>query len=424
MRDAQPGSSLYSAAHESFWTMSAKLRTTLVFGFADQALISLGSLLILICAAQGLGAKDFGYFTLAVATVGVGISIVRALSGETLVAGSTQRPPSDEVSSMLGLVFVLALCASAIAVTVGLLWPSSAAAYFGAAIVMPGALLQDAVRYALIYKRKSRFLVIFDLATVAAECALVLVVSLTTHSPFLCLVTWALIVSTGSCLTLLVLRIRASPGAGLTWLRLVWKQSSAYATESILGALVGYTIIIVIALVASAEAVAAFRTTVTVFGLTSLVVNFIRSTYMRELSGSPSLDAARVKKTYVQLSLLMLIVVAFAAGVLALIPEEIGKALFGDTWLAVTSLLLVGALNRYASSLTVIPTVLLRVMGVTWQATAARTIIAIVSLGLGPVGALLAGASGALIAESVTYTFIFIVLTRIVGHRFTGGARR
>lgn len=392
-----------------------RIRRTLFLGFLDQAVISLGSFLILVCAAQGLISAQFGYFALAVATVGLALSIVRAISGEALVAGARREAASLYAAPILGLVVVLSVCGSLMCVLMAASWASSSAAYLGAAIVIPGALFQDGVRYVLIYGRESRRLVTFDVVTVAVQCSAVLFASITARSAFACLLAWAIVVSASSALAVARFRIRVSLRAGLAWLKTVWKQSSAYATEAIVGAIVGYTTIVVIALFTSAGAVGAFRTTVAVFGLTSVVVNFVRSTYMRELAGRAQLNGRQVRRTYLLMSLLMFGVIGAVSVLLNCLPSAIGTAFFGDAWSLVAGLIVFGAINRFSSALSVIPTVLLRVAGVTWKATRARIVIAVISLGLGPVGALLAGAGGALLAESISYLLVFLVLSRILG---------
>jgi hypothetical protein len=95
---------------------------------------------------------------------------------------------------------------------------------------------------------------------------------------------------------------------------------------------------------------------------------------------------------------------------LLLVPESLGKLFFGDTWSLMAAIFLAAAANRTMAGVSIIPTLFLRVQGVTWRATFIRIAITAGGFGLGPVGAWLAGARGALLAEAIAYLVLTVAL--------------
>lgn len=112
-----------------------------------------------------------------------------------------------------------------------------------------------------------------------------------------------------------------------------------------------------------------------------------------------------------KMALPVAVTVILMLGALLCTPDGIGRALLQDTWPLVAMILVPGAINRFFAGLSIIPTVLLRVQGVTWKATIIRIIVLTSSVALGPVGALLAGAGGALAAEAASYGLATVALT-------------
>ncbi|MGC0236667.1 hypothetical protein [Arthrobacter sp. SD76] len=194
------------------------------------------------------------------------------------------------------------------------------------------------------------------------------------------------------------------------WLKSTWKSSSAYFTENAMGALAGYTIVVILALFVAPEEVAAFRATLVVYGVANLVIHFLRTQILRELHLDMISSMGGLTRTSGKLVIPVAITISCMLGALMLLPQDLGELLLQDTWLLVAALLLPGALNRFAAGLSIVPTITLRIQGIAWKATIIKMVILAVSLVIGPLGALYAGAAGALLADSISYALTAILL--------------
>jgi O-antigen/teichoic acid export membrane protein len=396
--------------------MTTASKRNVVLGFVDQAVLSVGSLLYLVSAAQNLGPLPLGEFSISAASILLVLSVVRAVCGEALLVREGRQSDQNGGRAMLGVALVASLVASGIFAIIGLLWEQYALIYWGAAIATPAIILQDSIRYLWINGGKGVRLLAGDVLTVAGNVLAIFGIGLLFQSPSLMIVAWGCVCLLSSLIIMFSFRMWPSFRSWWVWLRAGWRFSSAYAIEAILGATVGYLTIIVISVFASPSDVAAMRAVISVFGLTSLVINFMRSTVLRELSRS-GLNKQKVSKIELVLSLFTLLVVGLTLLVLWLMPEDVGMAVLGDTWLLVLPLLIPGAINRAAASVSAIPTVLLRSVGVAWEATKVRSVIVLASVGLAPVGAYYGGAAGALFAESITYGALALFLTLLLHRR-------
>lgn len=185
-----------------------------------------------------------------------------------------------------------------------------------------------------------------------------------------------------------------------------------------MGALAGYTVVVILAVFVSPAEVAAFRATLIVYGVANLVINFLRTQVLRELHLDMLDTVGRLSRTSAKLSIPVAATIVAMLSVLLLLPQQIGEIILQDTWLLVSALLIPGAINRFAAGLSIVPTITLRIQGITWRATMIKIGILFVSLIIGPIGAIYAGAAGALIADAIAYAltagFLFALSVRQV----------
>jgi hypothetical protein len=162
--------------------------------------------------------------------------------------------------------------------------------------------------------------------------------------------------------------------------------------------------------------VAAYRATLVVYGVASLVINFLRTQVLRELRPTMLNNASGLLSVGLKLSIPVVVTILGMLGMLIILPEPFGRALMNETWTLIGALLIPGAVNRLSAGISTIPTIILRVQGVTWRATFIKIGVLVLSLALGPLGALYAGASGALYADAISYTiastFLFVLAFR------------
>lgn len=395
--------------------MKARSRRLVLFlGMVDQALVSFGSFLFLVLASQFLQPNALGSFAFGVSTMLLVVSITRALSGEALLVRAGEHDVESHIKAMLAGVILISFGASLLTLLAGTVLSHSLVQSTAISVLIFGALLQDAIRHSLIGLGRSRVLIFFDVAGLAGSCLSIFIAGYRYQSPIAITFGWGLCLSLVSFLFMLQMDWNPDWINSFGWFRDGWYQSSAFAAEAIMGALVGYLTLVVIAVFTSSAEVAAFRSTVTLYGLTSIAVNFLRSTVMRELSVRRIQDLRHAQRVSLKMLTVLIGTVFIAATLLLMLPDRWGESLLGATWPLVSNLIIPGGVNRLCATLAVIPLVLLRVLGVSWRAARARILVSFVSVGLGPVGAYYGGASGALYAESLAYCFAALLLVPLV----------
>lgn len=387
----------------------------LILGFIDQGIVSASGLLTFVAAAQFLSPNDLGYYSFGVATCLLIVSLVRAICGESLLVGSVanrENRPSvyRDSRSMLGLAIILGLVSGSLCAGLGLIGDPANRPLLASAIAAPGLVLQDSLRYCFIALQRTRSLILNDSATLIFGASAIVVSGLITGDSFVMLVSWGLASLTVGLVTLVGSALAPSFKTSVRWLKSTWRSSSAFFTENAMGALAGYVIVVILAVFVAPAEVAAFRAALVVYGVANLVINFLRTQVLRELRIDMVSSARGLLVTGGKLAVPVVVTILGMLTALLLLPQWAGEMLFQDTWLMVSIILIPGAINRFFAGLSIVPTITLRVQGITWKATMIKIIILFVSLGLGPLGALYAGAGGALIADAISYALTALLL--------------
>ena len=383
-----------------------------VLGFLDQGVLSLASILFLVLAAQFLSPEDLGAFVLGLSTAVLIQSLVRALSGETLLVRSTWTDFShSETARSLGLSLVMAIATGIVLAGISFAFPQDSQFYLSLAVAQLGLLIQDGVRFAALSTGRTGGLLILDSLYAVLCCSAIYV------SGLLRLGSSGMLTSLGVAALVLgvsgMFAFRISPrfGAGISWLVKHWQLNSSFVAEAVLGAVLGYSITLILNFFASASELAAYRSALSIFGMTSLAINFLRTMVLRDLRQSHLRRSRSYWRKLIAMSVLVGCTVGSTYIVLSFLPMSVGSMMFGETWMLMISLFAATALNRFFAGLSIIPTIFLRVQGITWRATAVRIVVTILGFGLGPVGAFLAGAQGALLAEAMLYLMLAVSLT-------------
>ncbi|MFT3874821.1 MAG: hypothetical protein QM708_00080 [Propioniciclava sp.] len=393
----------------------ASSRRALKLGVVDQGVVSLGSILFLICAAQGMTPDALGLFAIALSSVLFVQSVLRAFIGEVLIVGKalgTGSPLDGALSAALGG----ALVSSAVFAILAFAVPPLAPAFAGAAFAAPGIVAQDLYRFHYIAERESSSLLTFDLLAVITQATGILLAARMTGSPLVVAIAWS--GGAGMAALISTLRVRPSLSASRArdWLVNTWSSGLAYATEAIIGAAAGYAITMALAAFHAPSETATFRIAMSVFGLSSLLINFARSTLVRE-TRTDGIASARIWPNYWKLGLVMMASVLLTWAVVLLLPQPIGIILFGESWASVVAVAVAVMVNRVFATWSVVPSVFLRAMGVTWPVTRIRVVVGFIAFGVGPVGAALGGVTGAFLGDAFMYLLLWISLTVLLARR-------
>ncbi|MHA6797148.1 hypothetical protein ACVGVM_27085 [Pseudonocardia bannensis] len=339
-------------------------------------------------------------------------SLARSFTGEVLLVSSTRSDKrGTSTVDMFGAVTWLAVLVSPavyfimVALTVDSRLAGSTAAFAAA------ALFQDGIRVYLIKEDRSGVLLFFGCASAVLQPVLILVAGAMSGEAYAAVIAAAGVVASLVLAAIAVRLVRIDLAGGIRWLHLHSSMGSAYFLEVLSGALSGYSLMVFLDIFSGPVAVAAYRATVSLYGLTSILINFARVTILRDLVARVNMGANwSVVRTSAQLGLFFLVGVSITFCSLLAVPNEVGSRLLGDVWWSVQPLLLLGALSRLAASFSVIPTIVLRASGVTWRATWIRVVIGVVGMASAPFAVITGGAGGAFILESAVYLCLAIVL--------------
>ncbi|MEE2528235.1 hypothetical protein V1639_04205 [Pseudarthrobacter sp. J75] len=391
----------------------------------DQAVLSIASVVFLIVAAQFGSSEDLGSFVLGLSTAVLMQSLTRAICGETLLVRSTRQDfRDDEVGYSLSLALIISLTVAGVLLAVTLTFPELGLFCGSLAVAQFGLIFQDAVRFANLARGRSMSLIIADTAYAVATCSGIYLAGYSgfgSNGMLLALGIGAGIVGFVGALTgKMSLRFRA----GVVWLVHHWRLNSSFVSEAAIGAILGYSVTLVLNFYVSGAELAAYRSVLSIFGFTSLAINFLRTMVLRDLRAS---SVARWRSFWhksILMGSLVMVTVGVTYAILAFIPSTVGSLLFGGTWQLMSVLFAAAAVNRMFAGLSIIPTIFLRVQGVTWRATIVRIALTLCGFGVSPVGAFLAGAEGALLAEAVLYLALTLTLMRLSRQAAAGGKHR
>ena len=385
-----------------------------VAGLGAQVFSSLNSFLIIIISARFLELGVHGHFVFGVALCQIVLSLVRALCGETVVVLSTRGDDTTDDAA-----FSSAIVASAVGGVVCLLtaifWAEYRSALIATAFVGIPVCAMDVLRYCAIAEKRSELLLFSDFLVFVGTTVGLLVVGQVAASPSAFLAVWGVSCLLVSILLVWQLDIRpVSFRATLDWLAINFPRSSAFFAEAALGATAGVAILAVMAIVTDSEQVSIFRTALTIMGVTSLINNFMRSTVLRALSPDLLRNKTYVIRVFFGMTAVVTLVIVVFGLCIWLAPNGLTAAIFGANFVAIVPVLLPAIIHRVCASCSTIPTIFLRAQGITWQATRFRFVVVAIGIIVGPFGAYLGGAHGALIGDMITYLTLFVGLSALV----------
>lgn len=391
-------------------------RARLLVGFFNQGVLSLGTLLFVVFAARGYSSADLGLFAIGCLTYQIFITVIRALSGETLIVMPNpgrkglrlEAQRCLQFAGTIPLVFVPLGIVGVVALD-GTLQVISAAL-----IVVPGFVLQDAFRHVLLRRQQVVAACLIDVAVVGSQLIIVWFGANSAAPP------WVLILFAGvppfiiGYVRSFAERAGLSIGGARAWRADSKELSDGFAFEAMLGALVQWLTLLAVAHFASLAEAGAFRAIITLYGVTNVVTNFLRSHYLAQLARKSISTNAQVWKSIGEMAALSTLTVACSYFVLSALPDSIGIELLGDTWTLAVPYLLLGAISRWCAGLTVIPTVMLRVLRMPWNAARTRVVISIITLIVAPGSVAIGGAKLGFIGMSCMSIVMVIALSRVV----------
>lgn len=385
----------------TIWRSSALRRAG--WTVADQALTSVGNLLLAVGVARSVPLADFGAFAIAFAVYLFALGISRAVTTDPLVVRHSTGSAADgrrAAASAVGASFTLAaLMSAAVAVVALPLSNTVAAALFALAGVLPALLMQDAWRFVFFAAGAPRRATVNDASRIVVM--LFLVAGLATRGAdeawvYVC--AWGASAAGGVLLGCVQARIVPRIMALPSWWNKHKDLSKDFIGEHVALSGVAALSTVIVALVAGVAAAAALRGAHVAFGVVNIFLQSGTALAVPEGRRQRDRSLSRLVRGLQVGSVALAVLPGFWLLALLLLPTSAGEALLGETWAPASEVLPAYALFMAATGATLGASVGLRVLERSRAALVVRLQVLPLSLVGAVAGAAVAGAVGVAVA--------------------------
>jgi len=366
----------------------------------DQAVYSCATFAANILAARSLPAAGFGVFALAFTVATLVIGLQRATFCEPLLILSEgyRRDGAFKsavtwvlgVASLIGLTFALGLI-GALAFTQG------RATYLPLLLLVCAPFVQDATRFVFIAAGRQPFALVSDVICSASQIGFMLVVSrIHVPAPEIFLAAWALGGLAGPVLLLPYgyFLLNKEPSHKKAQHGESWALGRQFGLDYLLGIATIQGTLLVATAVTGTIAAAALRGADTLVGPFRILLASAPAFLLPTWSRRETQDRGLIKPVLLFSAPVCILALAWTA-VLLLLPLPYGRALMGDSWLAIRTVLPLVLLSLLPITVTTFSAVALKALRGGRQIVMARLALLPVGLVLGCGGALIHGAVGA-----------------------------
>lgn len=371
------------------------------WSIVDQGVYSLSNVVLAILIARQVSAEEFGAFATVYIVYVCSQGVNEGLHGEAFsvaysAADADQRRSmlAGAAASALGFGAVLGVvCALA-----GLVVPGPIGDLLPIlGLILPGLFLQDLWRFALFAERRPRAAALNDIVWGGGSTVAVIALAQTSFDTVgWFLAGWGVAGAAAAALGAFQLRVVPHVSGGRRWLPAHAHLGVRYAAEFLL--LYGTTQVVVLFLgaVAGLDDVAKVRGAQILFGPIYALFAGVRvaatPVLIKRHADDPGATASLVRLLGAGLG-----VVTLAWGlVVCNLPTSVGEALLGDSWAGASTVLVVMTWSAVAGAVGFAPVVGLRALAAAKHSLRARGTVAVATLTLGCIGALVGGARGSL----------------------------
>lgn len=304
----------------------------------DQGLSSGTNFAIAFVVARTVSLVELGAFGIVFATYTVALGIARAVTTEPLAFRYSEtgaRGVDDAVRAATGASLVVGVLGSVASLGVALLirQPTSTA-FVALAVVLPGLLLQDALRLSFFVIRRPRSAAVNDaIWAVALVVAMVVLLNANATPPVeTLLLAWGLAATFAACIGLAQLRLIPASRRAYAWMKAHRDIAPSYAGEFLSAAGSAQLVLYPVAFVTGLAATGALRAGLLLMGPLNIVFMGVALVAVPE-----AVALLRRSKAALQMGCLTLGaglgLSAAAWGIaLLLVPAGVGTALLKDAW--------------------------------------------------------------------------------------------
>lgn len=379
-----------AAVRRSAWTV------------ADSALWSMSTFALLVVAARESSPAVFGAFALFVGMATLGVSLARAVLGEPYAVRFAGVPEPDRAAAAAqvlaaGVVGAVILGGLGVLLSVGGAVPIGyRAPCLVLAVCLPGMLLQDTLRQVFIAVGRGRTAFLNDLSYACLMLAALAFLVATDNAtlPYL-LAAWAgprLVAGVGG-----LVQLGTVPDftAWRGWLGVSRRLGAPFLAEAVLVTGVAQVSMLVIGALASLEAVGHWRGALTVYGPLTAVLGGMQVAAIPEAVRARAAGPGPLRRVLRRVVTAAVLVSLVWGLVGALLPDQVGRALLGETWVGSKGVVLRLVPVRVAAAVTLGAFVGLRSSRSVARSLGARLTVGLASLGGVVIGLALDGVDGA-----------------------------
>lgn len=379
------------------------------WGLLDQVLSSASNFLVTIIAARSLSASDFGAFAVAMAVCIVSVFLARGLASDPLCTAHAADQPAElrwAVRSGAGTAVATAVGAAVATALVGLaLGGTLGRVLLVLAVALPGLTLQDYLRYVLIVRGQANLTFLNDLFWTVLQVGFLAVAITMDGGAASLLLAWAAAGNVAALLGLWQARTWVGgPRSLRPWLRRHRELWPFFVLDNLVYQATNLVLIVVISLATTLSQVGGFRAAMTLYAPLAIIGRGIVGVAVPELARRQG-DPMAVRRASLAIAWMLTPLAIVWAGLMLLIPDDVGRALLGDSWELAEPLIFLGGAATAVSLFTVGTVVGIRALGAGRDGLTARLAVSALVLVVSAIGAVADGAHGVLTALALSAPF-------------------
>jgi O-antigen/teichoic acid export membrane protein len=391
--------------------VAALLARRALWTVVDQALSSLGSLVLSIAVARQVDSDAFGAFTVAFSVYTIAVLVSRALVSQPMAIRFAAAGPAEyrtAAASSTGSAAAVAMAAGVVVLVVGLVLGDTVGhVLVTVALLLPALLVQDAWRTAFVAQGRPQWAAAID--AVWMGLLLVSVVALSwadVRSPVWFVLAWGLAAAAGSLLGTRGSGTWPSVRRTRSWLTDHWDLTRYLVIESLVvqGAFQGS--LMLVGALASLSDVAALRGAQVVLGPVALLGQSAAAFVVPELARRSHAVGDKRLRVALAAATLMTTIGVLWGGLLLLLPDQVGEALLGDTWDEVQVVLVASIVGQLCNLFSSGATYVVYSMGESRAAMQVNIVVAVLLPTLGLAGLAVGGVVGVAWGYTLAYAAV------------------
>jgi O-antigen/teichoic acid export membrane protein len=364
----------------------------------DQAVNTATNFALVVFVARSSSAENFGAFAVVYALYAFTVAITQALVGETFLVTTDRASPMwrRTAAAATGAAVIVGLIAALPLVGFALVAESRYdELLLLLALALPALLVQDTTRVVHIASGHPSRAAVNDLAWALLQASAFVALAVADRQDIrLLFLAWAVPGVACAALGCVQLRARPSTVAGLGWMKEHRRLGGSYALESLAYAGSNQLTTLAVATAGGLPAAGALRAGQSIYGPANVPLLMLR------LVGIAEARAAIVRGRHELRAMVRYLGAAgtaIGAAVLVavlLVPDSLGRWLFGETWMLASALLVPLGLQKIAIGYSAGSFAGLRVLQAARLTLMLRTFGALTTFSGGVVGAIVASAEG------------------------------